>query len=245
MIKTICLQAGHQNIKTNCDLLLRGGTGAPGEAEFSIRIRDRLSQILLSKKNSEGYQAFQLQLVDANFNCDPNVGKANFDLFLAIHYDADSPNGQGGCVGSADPSIDDASAESTRIRDEMRREYFKNTGIVENNAKIGANITRYYMWSQLSAKTPCVLIECGEGKDPHDSVILADTDRVCNAIARGICNAFNVPFDTQTPTPPQDYKALYESQLQINKNLNEANQTLKNISNQLFEKIENVKKLLA
>lgn len=56
------------------------------------------------------------------------------------------------------------------------------------------------MWKFLSFKTPCVIIECGVGKDEHDSVILADTERVANAIVRGICKAFNVPFDNPTPS---------------------------------------------
>lgn len=193
-MKKIVIQAGHVNMKFNSIVDLRPSTGAPGEQEFTLRISNRLSALLRQR-------GFEIKQTDANANDDKTVTDNDYDLFLAVHYDADSPNGQGGCVGSADPSLDSAAAESTRIRDAMRSEYFKNTGIVENNAKIGVNITKYYMWQYLTAKTPCVLIECGEGKDPHDSVILADTDRVCNAIVRGICKAFNVPFAIAS-TPP-------------------------------------------
>jgi hypothetical protein len=42
----------------------------------------------------------------------------------------------------------------------------------------------------------------GESIDPHDKVILADTNRVANAIARGVCKAFNVNFDGTTTVPP-------------------------------------------
>lgn len=222
-MKLICLQAGHENISNNCSLNLRSSTGAPGEAAFTVRIRNRLSEILISK-------GFQVQLVDANYNCDPEAPKKDFDLFLAIHYDADSPNGSGGCIGTPDPSQDSATLESVRIRDVMRSEYFKNTGINENNNKIGANILYYYMWADLSAKTPCVLIECGEGKDSHDSVILADTDRVCNAIARGICKAFDMPFDVPAPIPtpqPQDDVAMLKTTIDnLNQIINDKNRKI-------------------
>lgn len=191
MPKFICLQAGHENTSQNCNTSLRKSSGAPGEAEFTVRVRDRLSQILIAR-------GFQIQLVDACFNCSPENSK-DFDLFLAIHYDADVYGKGGGFVGIPDASVDSAHDESKRIRDAIASEYFNNTGIEEHNERLNPNVTYYYMWSSLSLKTPCVLIECGVGQDPHDSVILADTDRVCNAIARGLCKAFNVPFDVQPP----------------------------------------------
>lgn len=190
--KLICLQAGHENTPNNCDPALRKGTGAPGEVEFTVRIRNKLSEVLQSK-------GFAIQLVDATANCKPEVIKKDFALFLAIHYDANIYGTGGGIVGAPDPSIDSSNTESKRIRDSIISEYFKNTGIVNHPERINGNITFYYMWKFLSAKTPCVLIECGVGQDAHDKVILNDTDRVVNGIARGICKAFNVPFDPVAP----------------------------------------------
>lgn len=213
MKRFIALQSGHQNIKNNCVASLRGGTGAPGEAEFTIRVRDRLSQILLSKKNRDGSEAFMVKLVDATFNCNPNVGADDFALFLAIHYDAYINGSIGGFVDFPEPSTDHATAESQRITKAIATEYFKHSGIQEVN-RSNANTRYYYMWKVLSAKTPCVLIECGTGQNPHDKVILADTDRVANAIARGICKAFDVPFEPEpTPPPPAtDWQRLYEDE---------------------------------
>lgn len=197
----ICLQAGHQNARSNCDSNLRKSTGAPGEVEFTVRIRDRLSQILISK-------GFQLQLVDATFNCDPKSDDNDYQLFLAIHYDADIYRDKdgysipGGFVAVPDPSADFAHAESKRIQEALISEYFNHAGIENHPERANVNTKFYYMWKFLSAKTPCILIECGVGQNPHDKVILADTDRVCNAIARGICKAFNVPFDSP-PTPAE------------------------------------------
>ncbi len=194
-MKLICLQAGHENTQNNCNPALRGSTGAPGEIAFTVKTRNRLSEILQQK-------GFQVQLVDATYNCNPEAGKKDFDLFLAIHYEADVHNMGGGLIGSGDPSVDANYKESARIRDVMRSEYFKNVGIDEHEEWSNPNVTEYYMWSALTAKTPCVLIECGVGQNAHDKVILADTDRICNAIARGICKAFNVPFDAPQPAQP-------------------------------------------
>ena len=190
----ICLQAGHQNIKDNCNINLRSSTGASGEVEFTVRIRDRLSQILISK-------GFQIQLVDANFNCSSENQK-DFDLFLAIHFDANIYGTGGGFVDKPDPSVDSATIESEKIRKTIEDEYFKNTGIVNMPQRSNVNTKYYYMWAALTAKTPCVIIECGVDQDAHDKVILADTDRVCNAIARGVCSAFSVSFDAPIPVPP-------------------------------------------
>jgi len=231
MARSIVLQAGHQNIQSNCVAELRGGTGAPQEKDNNVRIRDRLSQILLTKKNSDGSQAFQLQLVDANFNCDPNVGKKDYDLFLSLHCESDTHGAGGGMISAPDPAYDDVNPESRRIASAITSVYFTESGITNMPAWITVNMTKYYMWSELSSKTPCVLLEMGVAQNAHDKVILSDTDRVANAIARGICKAFNVPFDSSpTPTPQPDYKALYEKLLEVNK--------------QLITKIENAKKAL-
>lgn len=205
--KFICLQAGHQNTKNQCIVSLRGSTGAPGEVENNIRIRDRLSQILLSKKNADGSDAFMIQLVDSCFNCDPKSDDTDFDFFLSLHCESDThkdSNGNsmdGGMISPPDPSVDYAKAESKRICDAIASEYFNHAGITQRPGWITNNMTYYYMWASLSAKTPCGLLEMGVAQNPHDKVILADTDRVANAIARGICRAFNVPFDVVSPTP--------------------------------------------
>jgi N-acetylmuramoyl-L-alanine amidase len=198
MAKLICLQAGHEGVTV-------GATGAPGEQELNVRIRNRLSSILISK-------GFVLQLVNAN----PPQAEINkdFDLFLALHGDANVYGTGGGVIGYIDPAIDsspESNAESKRIKEAIESEYFNRSGIVNHPERNNVNITRYYMWSQLSAKTPCVLLEMGVVQDAHDKVILTDTDRVANAIARGVCKAFNVPFD---PVPPViDYKKLYEDEV--------------------------------
>lgn len=216
MKRFIALQAGHQNAKNNCIVSLRSSTGAPGEAEFTVRIRDRVSQLLLQKKNKDGSEAFAVKLVDSTFNCDSSSNKDDFALFLALHYDAYINGSIGGFADFPEPSTDFATKESQRITAIFNDEYFKHSGIKLVN-RSNANTRYYYMWKYLSAKTPCVLLECGTGQNPHDSVILADTDRVANAIVRAICRAFDVPFETTQPLPPAppqpDYKKLYEDEV--------------------------------
>jgi len=183
MLKLI-LQAGHEN-RTS------GQTGAPEEQANNIRIRNRLGEVLSSK-------GFQVMMVDADY-----TATQDFQLALSLHCDANYAGDEGGgFVDYPDPSVDFANAESKRIKEAIESEYFKNSGIKNMPNRSNANTKFYYWWSQLTKNTPCVLIEMGESIDPHDRVILADTDRVANAIARGVCRAFNVSFDPPPPPAP-------------------------------------------
>ena len=193
-MKNILIGAGHINVKHNSIVALRSSTGAPGEQEFTLRIASRLSEILRQK-------GFNVKQTDANANDDATVTKPDWDLALFCHYDANIYGTGGGFADFPEPSTDGATVESQRIVKALEDEYFKHSGIVNVPKRRNANTKYYYMWSRLSSKTPCAILECGVGLDAHDKVILADTDIVCNAIARGICKAFNVPFDA--PTPPQ------------------------------------------
>jgi hypothetical protein len=210
----IGLQAGHQNIQNNVDPGLRGGTGASPanfvpERDWTVKLRDTLGQILVSK-------GFQVQLDDANANSSLNTTEKDFAFYLAIHFEANTHGKGGGFMTAPDPNYDAVNPESKRIVEAIKSEYFKNTGIEEHEEWITPAMTQYYMWNALSAKTPCGIIECGVGGDAHDDVILGDFTRVANAIAKGICKAFNVPFDPipvltpspLSPAPGTDYKAV-------------------------------------
>lgn len=193
MSKFICLQSGHEG-RTS------GSTGAPGEMELNVRIRNRLSQILIEK-------GFMVQLV----NADPTNGEIDqdFDLFLALHGDADIYGTGGGMIDypakyyQGGGVQDYSNGESVRIKEAIESEYFKHSEIVNHPERSNVKTKYYYMWRQLTAKTPCVLLEMGVVQDSHDKVLLNDTDRIANAIARGVCKAFNVAFDpiVVIPTP--------------------------------------------
>ncbi|MCK9371437.1 N-acetylmuramoyl-L-alanine amidase [Candidatus Dojkabacteria bacterium] len=186
MGKFICLQSGHEGRTT-------GSTGAPGEQELTVRIRARLSELLISK-------GFMVQLV----NADPTTAEIDkdFDLFLALHGDADYPNDNGsGFADYPEPSTDGATVESQRICKVINDVYFPETKI-NYVSHSNANTRFYYMWSKLSAKTPCVLIEMGQVQDPHDRVLLANTELIAGALSKAICQAFGVVDPTPIPESP-------------------------------------------
>lgn len=184
MIK-ICIQSGHLN---------KAGAGAPEEQANNKRIADRLCAVLRNK----GFEVYE---TDYYADINPIVTKTDWNLFLALHCDMDYPNdGGSGFVDFAEPSTDGATAESQRIASVIKDVYFPEVKI--NYVSHSCDNTRYYyMWKSLTAKTPCVLLEMGQSIDPHDKVLLANTDLIANAIAKAICKAFNVPYDS-TPTIP-------------------------------------------
>jgi hypothetical protein len=187
---------GHVNCQYNSITSLKGNTGAPGEQELNRRIADRLAAMLRER----GFEVLQ---TDACANDNPQVTKTDFALFLALHGDADYPNDNGG--GFADfpePKTDGATAESQRIVGILNDVYFKETQIKYVNHS-NANTRYYYMWKYLTAKTPCALIEMGQVQDPHDRVLLANTELIASALARAICKAFNVNYEITPPTPPE------------------------------------------
>lgn len=187
MAKFICLQSGHEG-------RTRGATGAPGEIELNVRIRNRLSQLLIER-------GFMVQLVGADPT--PLEYKKDFDLFLALHGDADIYGTGGGVVACIAPppfdSSEESNAESRRIRDVIESIYFKETGIVNHPERSNVNMTKYYMWEKLTAKTPCVIIEMGVVQDAHDKVLLGNTDLIAKALARALCKAFNVNYEIDSP----------------------------------------------
>ncbi len=209
MTKFICLQSGHEGRTT-------GATGAPGEIELNVRVRNRLSQLLIER-------GFMVQLVGA----DPPKAEyyKDFDLFLALHGDADIYGTGGGVVACIAPppydSSEESNAESRRIRDTIASIYFKETGIVNHPERSNKNMTEYYMWPKLTPKTPCVIIEMGVVQDAHDKVLLGNTELIASALARSLCKAFDVPYDLTTPTPPtpSELDLLKEINLNLTKEI--------------------------
>lgn len=181
--KRVCIQSGHFN---------KGG-GAPGELETNKRIVDRLCAKLRENGNFEVYQT------DYYAYNDPKVTKTDWDLFLSCHADMDYPNdGGSGFADYPEPSTDGATKESQRICKVINDYYFPEVKInyISHSNK---NTRYYYMWKHLTAKTPCVLIEMGQSIDPHDKVLLANTELIAGALYRAICLAFNISYGTQTP----------------------------------------------
>lgn len=187
-MKRIIIQAGHEGRTT-------GATGAPNEQSFNVDISNRVADDLRKR-------GFEVRRVNADPL--PTEIAGDWDLFLAIHYDADVYGQGGGFVDYPEPSTDGATIESQRIAYLLRQEYFGTTGIVNHPERSNDKTRYYYMWERLSSLTPCVLIECGVGMHiPDDWQILHfNRPKVVEGIVKGICLAFNVPFVIQNPTSP-------------------------------------------
>lgn len=196
MTKRLAIQSGHWGMTT-------GATGAPREQERTIAIGARLTDML----NASGYQAVRC---NAFADTDPNIVNTDWDLFLSLHCDANYAGDEGGGFFDwIDPSIDsspESNAESKRIMDAMISVYFPETGIRNVETRRNPNTKFYYMWDVLSANTHCVIVEMGESIDPHDNVILNDTERVAKALFNGIQKAFGVATPPTPQPPPTDEK---------------------------------------
>jgi hypothetical protein len=198
-MKKILLQKSHINIKTNSIVALRGSTGAPNEAQFNEDIANRL------KLRLEETGKFQVVIDDGNANDHSTTINTDWDLFLSIHYDADIYRTGGGFVDFPEPSTDGATKESQRIAKNIEEQYFETTGIKNVPSRSNANTRYYYMWKYLTAKTPCVLIECGVGMHKPDdyNILHNNRDLVVEGLYKGIMKSFN--YKPQ----PKDWKSYF------------------------------------
>ena len=192
----IIIQAGHQGRTT-------GATGAPGEQAFNKDVSDRVASKLREK-------GFEVKRVSA----DPSNAEiaGDWDLFLSVHYDADVYNDHGGFVDYPEPSTDGATGQSQRIAREIASVFFDQTGIKNVPSRSNKNTRFYYMWSKISSKTPCVIIECGVGnRKPKDYEPLnTNRELVANAITNGLLKAFNITGEPSMPELIQVEKKDWE-----------------------------------
>ncbi len=231
-MRRICIQAGHWN--TN-----NGQTGAPRELERTLAIGKRLVDLL----KSIGVDAF---LDDALPENNTIVTTTDWDVYLSLHCDANYAGDEGGgFIDWIDPSIDlsvESNKESERIAKAIEEIYFKESGIRNVPNRRNANTKFYYMWSELSENTHCVIIEMGESIDPHDNVILNDTERQAQILLRCIQNAYP---DLKPVTPPEpliDWKAKYDQRDQEYKVLLQSKELLQQQYNTLALQLQECQK---
>ena len=197
-MKKVCLQAGHKGMTS-------GATGAAGERDWTTKIVPMIAERLRTK----GVEVYE---TDAFAQNDEKVTEVDWDLFLAVHYDADIYNDTGGFVDYPEPETDYATKESQRIAQVLKDTYFPMTGI-KFKSRSNANTRYYYMWQYLSQNTPCVLIECGIGnRKPEDYTTLRNYDLIADAISSGILKSFGIAsfLDEDIPTSVEEYHRLKE-----------------------------------
>jgi hypothetical protein len=192
----VILQAGHQNIQNNCDPSLRGGTGAPGEIDWTPQVCDKVVALL----QSQGVQAAH---EDANFNCAPNVGQ-DWEAVVAVHYQSDPPHESGFFVGVGSPDQDGNRDGSYNLMMALRQQYQAATGLTLRLNWDSDNITYYYLFERLSGPTPFALIECGTGAPgaPDHDLLWNQMDKVALGIANGILQFLGKPLISDAPPPP-------------------------------------------
>lgn len=183
-MKRVLLQAGHEG-RTS------GATGAPGEQSFNVDVADKVAASLREKN-------IEVRRVPA----DPTNAQisGDWDLFLAIHYDADIYNSGGGFVDFPDTATDGATVQSQAMAAAIREEYFPTTGIVNKPARSNSKTRFYYMWSRISSATPCVIIECGVGQHKPDDYEVLQNNRplVVKGITNGILKALQAEGSDMT-----------------------------------------------
>jgi hypothetical protein len=179
----VILQVGHYNRTT-------GSTGAPGEKDFNWDVCNKVAELLRPYK--------EVRVVRAD---PPTVEiTGDYELFLAIHYDADIYGKGGYLVDFPEPRTDGNTKESQRIAGVINEVYGRETGIVCHPERSNDNTRFYYMWQKISPKTPCVLIECGVGQHHPDDyeILFNQREKVVSGILKGILKAFNIEEESMT-----------------------------------------------
>ena len=143
----VALQTGHAP----------DGGGAPGEAEWT----PKLAAALGARLEAAGVDVVT---VGGFYNkAAPHILGGDFDLFLALHYDARFPENYttGCCIARG--TYETEHWEADRFLSEWIARYPQATGIPLKQSRVGVNMLEYYAWRHLSYVTPGVLIEHGVG----------------------------------------------------------------------------------
>lgn len=198
---TVIIQAGHENIQTNCQAALRPGTGAHDEIVWTPDVAQRVVNLL----TAHGVSAIH---VDANFNCVP-AAKADYEAAIAIHYQSDPPHESGYFCGVGSPAQDGAKDASWNLCLAIRAQYEAVTHLQARGNWDSDNITYYYLFEALSSKTPFALIECGTGAPgaPDHEYLWSHKDEVARGIANGVLAYLGkatipAPIPVVVPPPP-------------------------------------------
>ena len=210
----IIIQAGHEG-RTS------GSTGAPNEQSFNVDVSNQVAEQLVSF-------GFEVRRV----NADPKASEisGDWDLFLSIHYDADVYGKGGYFVDFPEPSTDGATDRSQAICGALSESYGAITGIVNHPERSNKNTRYYYMWKSISAKTPCVLIECGVGMHVPDDHAILHMNRPL--VVRGIVEGLKKAFNIQTQQPPISDPHLAEI-LKLNEKIRDLETNQKDLAERL------------
>lgn len=201
-MKKILLQAGHMG-RTS------GATGAPGEKAWTEKTCKQIVKLLEGRVD--------VTLIGADNWA--NEVKDHYDLFLAVHYDADIYNDRGGFTDYPEPKTDGATKLSQKYAKMIGQYFFDKTGI-PFRYRGNANTRYYYMWKHIEYHTPCVLIEAGVGwRKPEDYTTLRK-ESTPKHLANAILYALGEPLmdddtDEGCPGMSKDISSACEKALKL------------------------------
>lgn len=185
-VHDIMIQAGHDpGGHSDQPSGHEGETGAPGEVDFTIAVRDKM---LIMFADDARFNAAKGTAWDASAGDGTGDILYNGDLFLSIHYD--SISGQPSRYGFGWPTATEK--RSKQLRDAIRGEYDKITGhppYTPSFDQSTGGLTGYYSYSRLPNARAVLLIECGEGGPGGDDEVFLNNRRseIARALYRGIC----------------------------------------------------------
>lgn len=146
----VLLQAGHYP----------NAGGAPGEAEWTMRLAMKVATILRQYITCEIVGDFYGKTPPAETHHD-------WDAFIAFHYDAYQPPAYTSGCSAARGEYETEYWEADRLKNLWLSKYPTTVGIPLAMQRVGPNMTQYYGFRPLTAVTPGIILEhgCGQGDD--------------------------------------------------------------------------------
>lgn len=208
---SVLLQAGHSaEFPPN----RTGGGGAPGEADWTARCARRLAAEL-------AVYGIDVTIVGSWMSngvvvTPPASVLRRYDLFIALHYDANIYGVGGGFIDRYRPENYGRPATGGRAVEErfmatFEANYFEETGIANKPNRRNPNTNDYYGYRSLINPTPRVLIEFGVGAPgaPDYDVLWNGLAEVTESTAACVAELFGIaPPPTPEPDPEDDMALL-------------------------------------
>lgn len=236
----VLIQAGHSDKFTP---FYGSGGGAPGEAEWTGDLATAIS-VLLETASIETVIVGHWMVSGIAWPPPPEASQ-DYDLFVALHYDASVYAERGdvnsGCFAGRAASDPQFLASDRAIKC-WESIYLEATGIPLRADRINPNVTNYYAFHSTSAATPGILIEhgCGSpvpsGQYPagDDAPILHDNMAlVAECDAHAIMAFLGVPY----------YDCDSESEKEMQDKINELTSTNSALADQVNALREEVRHL--
>jgi hypothetical protein len=198
----VLIQAGHS---AAFPPQLAGGGGAPGEAAWVSDLAQRIAALLRPRGIDVTLVGTWAVFVGGNLvvRTPPNEVHQDYDLFLALHYDAFLPQ-QGivtGCLAGR-AALDPAGARADAFIAHWTTTYPGRLGIPLHQERLNPNITDYYGFRATTKKTPGVLLEHGVVVGDDHATLFAQIDKVAEADAQAVCHFLGLSWSGQPSHQP-------------------------------------------